>query len=184
VALHSPDAECLQFEVKGGSIQSLADPGYEKLYMKNDRAETEDMQAWLDLFRNKFDVFFSAPLDLDLSMLENFNFAYTSQAPQGGGPRLPNEEPQRGDAVRARMRQVLAADPSTAPADLGSTYTNDQLELFPWYKYLFIDGSKPVTHMRAMVALDEFLLTEMAPESLKSLINRARQIVAPQEGPA
>ena len=52
------------------------------------------------------------------------------------------------------MRQVLAADANTAPAELGSTYAANQVDLFPWYKYLFLDGSKPVSHMRALVALD------------------------------
>lgn len=181
VALHGPDAERLRFEAQGGVVHSLADQAYEKLYEKDDRGEVPEMQAWLDFFRNRFDVFFSVPLDLDLAMIESFPEAYKNQAPPGGGPRLPAAEPQRSDAVRQRMRQVLSADPGTAPAELGSTYTNDQINIFPWYKYLFVDGSKPVAHMRALVALDGLPWTEMVPQPLKVLLERARAIVAAQQ---
>jgi len=184
VALHGPEAKILRFHDTSGAECSLANPGYEKLNDKDDRAELQNLEAWLNFFRTNFDVFFSVPLDLDLSMIESFPEVYKNQAPTAGGPRLPPTEPQHGMAVKERMRQVLAADPGTAPVELGSSYTPDQVGLFPWYKYLFIDGSKPVAHMRALVALDGSAWVKAIPQTLKQLLDRAREIVAVQKGVA
>jgi len=88
-------------------------------------------------------------------MLEAFPAAYKGLAPPPRGPRLSAlDDPNYGEAVKKRMRQVLAADLDTADAELGSTYTTAQQELFAWYKYLFVDRSKSVVHMRALLAID------------------------------
>lgn len=178
--LHGSEAPYLRFEDANGATHSLSDETYDTLHEKDVYTAAAELQWWLTHFRLKFDVFFSAPLDLDLAMLECFPDAYKNQTPAGGGPRLPVAEPQRGDAVRARMRQVLTSDPASAPAQLGATYTAAQVELFPWYKYLFVDGSKPVAHMRALVALDGTPWTTTAPATLRLLLEKARELVSPQ----
>jgi hypothetical protein len=69
------------------------------------------------------------------------------------------------------MRQVLAADITTALPTLGRSYENaTEVPLFAWYKYLFLDGSKPVSHMRAMAALDGSNWVDSMPTELKDLI--------------
>ena len=113
-------------------------------------------------------------------MLECFPSAYKSQAPEGGGPRLPSGEPQLSTEIRYRMLQVLAPNPDNPSPDLGSTYSQAQRDLFPWYKYLFIDGSKPVAHMRALIALDASPWPESAPQTLKKLLARALELVSSQ----
>jgi hypothetical protein len=82
------------------------------------------------------------------------------------------------------MKQVLSADISNAPTDLGSTYTIAQQELFAWYKYLFVDGSKPVAHMRALLKISDEDLRTKAPEVLKQLVVKARDLVVPDDGVA
>jgi len=116
-------------------------------------------------------------------MLEVFPDAYKGLAPSPGGPRLPKQgTPTYQDAVIQRVKQVLAADVSNAPADLGSTYTPSQQELFAWYKYLFVDGSKPVSHMRALLSIDSDSLVANAPDVLKRLVEKARMLVTPPNG--
>ena len=108
------------------------------------------MATWLGLLEEKFDVFFSSPLDIDFAMLEAFPDKYKGQVDGQAkrGPRMPKPDSQEYPAALLdRVKQVLAANPSTAPGTTGSTYTPAQWELFPWYKYLFVDGSKPVAHM-------------------------------------
>ncbi len=170
-----------RLEFRQGDLASgfMTDVEFETLNNRSDRKDKASMDQWVDFFRERFDVFFSVPLDLDFAMLEAFPDAYKRQAPPGGGPRLPTMEPDLSEAMSERMRQVLAADAATSPADVGESYGTNQIELFPWYKYLFVDGSKPVAHMRALVALDAQGWVSSVPEALAGLVGRARHLVAP-----
>lgn len=183
VMLYGPGHKDLRFQ-ENGNTRSLDEGEFDGLD-KRPVTDNEDMDAWLSLFMESFGVFFSSPLDLDFSMLKAFPAPYRGLAPPQGGPRLPARGVQRyWIAVKNRMRQVLAADAADAPDTLGSTYTTAQKELFPWYKYLFVDGSKPVAHMRALLSIDDESLGADAPEVLKELVERARALVTPTEGGA
>ncbi len=169
--------EALCFKGSGGTTHRLDDAAYDALDNKPTN-DTKGMNAWIEYFEGAFDVFFSGPLDLDFSMLDAFPAVYKALAPAPHGPRLPTRGAAKyKEVVLHRMKQVLASDVSDAPPDLGSTYSDAHQELFPWYKYLFVDGSKPVTHMRAMLAVSDKELTENVPEVLKRLAARARDLV-------
>ena len=173
----SPDS--LQFTTGSGTVKNLSDPEFSDM---GNRAtdDVKNMDAWLKHFGEKHDVFFSAPLDLDFAMLEAFPEVYKGLAPASHGPRLPTAgTPTYDNAVKSRMHQVLAADIQKPQLNLGSTYSKPQQALFAWYKYLFVDGSKPVAHMRAMLALEDDTLTKRAPVVLRKLVNRANALVAP-----
>jgi len=173
--------EKLKFTVDDGTERSLAESAYDDLADK-DTNDLAAMQSYMDFFQERFGVFFSAPLDLDFGMLESFTDAYKSLVPAGGGPRLPAvDSPKYKAAVTKRMRQVLASDYETADASLGSTYSEPQQELFAWYKYLFVDGSKPVAHMRALLSISQDELAEKAPNFLVELLKKAREILANEE---
>ena len=176
IDLHGPHAVSLQFDTRDGGTASLEDESYANLSKNDDRSMVSDLSKWIDFLRTKFDVFFSVPLDIDLAMLESFPDAYKAQAPSSGGPRLPDTEPDRSAAVQDRLRLVLAADPQRPHPDLGSSYSENQVQLFPWYKYLFVDGSKPVAHMRTLLELNGTNWVERVPETLKLLLQRARSI--------
>lgn len=177
----SEEPERLKFNVEGGGRRSLAETDYDNLGAKA-TTDLAGMQAYMDFFRNSFGVFFSAPLDLDFGMLESFTGTYKILVPAGGGPRLPAEDsPKYKEAVAKRMRQVLASDAETDDATLGSTYSEPQQELFTWYKYLFVDGSKPVTHMRALLSISQDDLAEKAPDFIVELLDKAREILSTEE---
>lgn len=174
--------ENLHFNTKEGESGSLDEEAYNKLY-ENPNTDTQGMDAWLAFFVEQFGVYFSSPLDLDFCMLEAFPDAYKGLAPAPMGPRLPAQTATSYQtAILQRMKQVLAADISNAPTHLGSTYTPAQQELFAWYKYLFVDGSKPVAHMRALLTIIDEDLRTKAPEMLKQLVVKARDLVAPNNG--
>lgn len=124
------------------------------------------------LFQNHFDVFFSSPLDLDFSMLGAFPRAYQRTAPQG--PTIPADEADRRAFQEKRRDQVLSCGEREGG---GSSYTVQETALFPWYKYLFLDGSKPVTHFQALLNIDDETLLRDCPEVLKALLARARELV-------
>lgn len=92
-------------------------------------------------------VYFSAPLDLDFSMLTAYPAAYHLDLDNVSAP---------GDdillAVLGKGRQ------------LGTQYTREQSQLFAEYHKMFQNGSKPVRHLMALADLsDEELLAGLPP---------------------
>jgi putative ATP-dependent endonuclease of the OLD family len=167
----------LKFEDETGVARSLNDASFDTLRDNSD-VDTGTMGVWLTRFREQFDTYFMTPLDLDFAMLEQFPDSYKGVVEPGRGPRLPEAgSTEYATTILQRMRQVLAADPTKAPATLGSSYEPKQQELFAWYKYLFIDGSKPVTHMLALSKIADDILATDAPECLRQLIARAGWLV-------
>jgi len=168
----------LRFTLKEGEKRSLEETAYDKL-CDNADTDTEGMDTWLKYFQCKFGIFFSAPLDLDFAMLKAFPEAYKELPDPLRGPSLPAQEtPEYKDTINSRMRQVLAADDQEAPPELGCTYDELQKELFPWYKYLFVDRSKPVAHMRALLKIDDNKLVNNSPDVLKQLLEQARELTS------
>ena len=92
------------------------------------------------------------------------------------------DDDKYSNALKRRMLQVLSSDIDNVPPTLGSTYIEDQYLLFAWYKYLFIDGSKPVTHMRAMLGINDQELVNNCPEVLSSLMLRAQTLSSNPNG--
>jgi hypothetical protein len=145
--------------------------------------DIENLEKCIRMFAEQFHIFFSSPLDLDFAMLESFTKAYVGLASAPKGPRLPEkEDPNYHDAIKRRVKQVLSADADTAPESLGETYSPEQQELFAWYKYLFVDGSKPVTHMQALLKIDENELRDQMPAVLKQLVAQSKVLVAYNNG--
>jgi len=168
----------LKFQIVGGAIKRLDSEEYADFSNKAD-SEVASLDAWLKYFQDNFEVFFSSPLDVDFAMLESFPDVYKALAPDKGGPRLPDsKDPKYQTAIIQRMYQVLASDPEKPAEKLGSTYTSAQQEIFAWYKYLFIDGSKPVAHMRASLAINDASFKANAPLYLKQLLARASALVS------
>ncbi len=181
VELHGAGSETLKFTDTGGQERSLSDQEYEGVSSKSVVTDSAELTQWLTFLEDSFQVFFSSPLDLDLSMLGAFNSAYLCQAPEGGGPRIPIDEPERGNLISKRVCQVLVIDSTDQTGRLGESFSSGEKELFPWYKYLFLDGSKPVAHMRAMVHLSGSGWHNHAPDVLRRLLSRAGTILSPLE---
>lgn len=178
VKLYAKKLEKLEFNTDDGETLSLADATYED-YFANKKNETiEENDAWLNYFEEKFSVFFSRPLDIDFAMIESFLPQYKAIISDDGG-RGPNLPPPSGvkflPECEKRMRQVLSSSPEDIPQTLLSAYSNEQKILFPWYKYLFVEGSKPATHMRALLKISESDWLEKGPSCLKSLIDAAKE---------
>jgi putative ATP-dependent endonuclease of OLD family len=178
IKLHGIDSPKLHFSDDEGQTQSLADPAYDALSELNDRTDGAALDRWVTHYQEQFAVFFSYPLDLDFALLERFPDVYKRQVPPNGGPQLPVNEPERTQDLQHRMRQVLTSKVSTADPALGSSYTPEQQALFAWYKYLFLERSKPVAHRRALVALAGTTWHEEAPDVLRALVARAKALLA------
>ncbi|RVU18348.1 ATP-dependent nuclease [Methylobacterium oryzihabitans] len=131
-----------------------------------DQRDTAGLQAWMNALRG-FGVFFSAPLDLDFSMLTAFLAAYQRLEPGMRGPRP-------GDPRAA----VLGDEGQPELYDAGFDI------VLLWYRYLFLGRGKPSTHVRVLARLETEALKTGIPEELKALLDHVIAAIAivPAEG--
>ena len=131
--------------------------------------ELEDKAIWLDYEDNnwlraleEYGVFFSDPLDLDFSMLEAFPDAYQH-------PNLGGTGPGKSEAAIANAKK------STLKKKGDDTlYKDNYDDEFRWYPYLFLNRSKPETHIAALTRITETDLAKEAPASLKAIIEHVK----------
>ena len=134
-----------------------------------DIADKELLRGWLESLE-EYGVFFSKPLDLDLAMLKAFPEIYKQVA--RAGPRIPKDESKKEEYHRAVARAVLGDE-----EDVGHTYGDSYLELFPWYRLLFIHSSKLATHSATLAEIGDDELSQKAPPTLRRLVKRCRSII-------
>lgn len=119
------------------------------------------LRLWLDDLE-KYNVFFSWPLDLDLAMLQAFPDAYKATI-EGFGPRMKNE-----DAAVV----VLGA------GGKGIEVYTDDAEPFAKhmaaYRYHFLTHSKPATHLRALTHVAPATLKKEMPECLRKVLRHIK----------
>lgn len=109
-------------------------------------------------FLEGFGVFFSAPIDLDIMMLEHYPTAYGIDDVTG----LPLPDSPAREAVLGKARQN--------EAELAESI----IRLFDTYHDLFDLGSKPASHLSALASLDDTALLEQIPPVLMRMITHVR----------
>jgi hypothetical protein len=156
----------LSFEAEDNTIVKLSEKELSNLHTREITSFAE-LKPWLSHLE-KFGVYFSAPLDLDMAMLQRFPSAYLSTAE--GGPNFP---PESSDKIDLYIRNAISAvvGESESSQALYSHLLPEQKKLFAWYRYLFLNHSKPATHLQAVAALDKKEFQEKAPEALKRLLH-------------
>ena len=134
-----------------------------------DLDDLEDNDIWLSYEENswlkaleEYGVFFSDPLDLDFSMLEAFPEAYKHPNPGGTGPSTGDNA--LANAKRATLKR------NGDPTLYEDTYDDE----FRWYPYLFLNRSKPETHIVSLTRIDDTSLANDTPAPFKALITYVR----------
>lgn len=122
-----------------------------------DSSDLQTLQSWLQ-FLEKFNVFFSWPLDLDMAMLATFPDAYSSVEERG--PR--GEDQDAAVAVLGRGGPGIAIY-----KDKLAAYSN----LMAQYRYHFVTRSKPATHLAALATVSDTALRKSTPASLSRLLD-------------
>lgn len=185
IAIGHPKSELLK--LRSGNIMTD-----EKLEGMNkwDVHDVKKMQSWIKHLEN-FNVFFSAPLDIDFLMLENFKENYKGLLEEKEGPRLtleiegkkeqkkiievekfevkPNEYEER---IKVDIRNTLKKEGGD-----GNTYSEEQKKLMIWYNYFFLNRGKPSTHILALSRLDDFDLYFNMPEVIERLIDVVKNLL-------
>ena len=143
-------------KIDGGT---LSDDDFAKMHTWQDAEDRKIVKGWIDYLK-RHDVYFSAPLDLDLAMLEAFPDAYKAIIPKGGGPTMAADK---------------AAEVVLGTAGPGTTiYTGpfkNYLALLPAYRYHFLTHSKPATHLAALTHIKKKDLAEKMPSVLAEVLD-------------
>lgn len=164
-------------------LKTISDETFEKM-QDWDISDVELLQAWVHMLE-RYNVFFSAPLDIDFLMLEHFENVYKRILGEKEGPRLMIKEKDQelqkfikdvetsgtpckeyDDRIVQDMRHTLKA----CGGD-GKTYSEKQKRLMVWYTYFFLNRGKPSTHIEAFSKLTDEMLTSNMPEVFEKLIS-------------
>ena len=136
-----------------------------------DATDAENLDRWCKSLE-KYGVFFSQPLDLDLMMLRSFPKAYQATATPGGGP-VGLED---GSPTEERITQAAAAIFGESGGS-GSSYRQEERELFPWYTHLFLGKGKPATHTVAWLEIPSGDRKKLMPKPIGRLLRRVSQLL-------
>lgn len=136
----------------------LSDTELAAMHTWQDEEDRKNLKAWADCLK-PHGVYFSAPLDLDLAMLEAFPDAYKAIIPKGGGPKMAAD----------KVAEVVLG---TAGPGL-TLYTGpfkDYPALLPAYRYHFLTNSKPATHLAALTHIKKKNLAKNMPPVLAEVL--------------
>jgi putative ATP-dependent endonuclease of OLD family len=140
----------------------------------------EYLTRWLRRLE-RYDVYFSAPLDLDFLMLRTFPYAYQTLIDGELGPRIPNEEdePDVFAAALSKAKEAVLSQDHNGD----TTYAAVDAKLFFWYRYLFIGRGKPATHTLSLLEISLEALRENLPEPLASIVDKIKATIVQPEPP-
>lgn len=125
----------------------------------------DQIKAWLNHLE-KWDIYFSVPLDLDMALLTCYPAAYSGNLGAGRiGPR------SSGDP-----RDAVLGDTDNRP-DIDYWNSETSIINLRWYRYLFLNQSKPSTHLRALSFVSKEDLAK-PPAQIKRLIDRIKKAVS------
>lgn len=137
---------------------TMSEASFSKMHTWEDAEDRKCLQGWIDSLK-PYGVFFSAPLDLDLAMLEAFPNAYQALIPKGGGPKMTVD--QAAEVVLGTGGPGLKL--YTGPF-------KDCAELLPAYRYHFLTNSKPATHLLALTHIKKMGLRAGMPPVLAEVL--------------
>lgn len=130
--------------------------GYAQIEDLEADLDYNELIAWTEHLR-RFNVFFSEPLDLDMSLLETYFDYYSADLDEGA--KGPDFDSDPTPAVLGRADPVI--DYWKAP---------ERKQYLSWYRYLFANKSKPASHLRALTTVPTDKLAQ-PPTVLADLID-------------
>ena len=153
-----------------------------------DESAVPVMQGWQNRLE-QYNVFFSAPLDIDFMMLEQMGDMYKATLDTREGPRIDIAQNGKKERIakfendgkihpeyEARILKDIKSTLKEEGGD-GHTYSPEQQKLMVWYTYFFLNRGKPSTHIAALSQLSDEELKENIPPVLQRLIEAADHII-------
>lgn len=157
----NPDEKAKLLSIQeGDGTRELTEDEIDKMH--EGTPDVAQFEAWATRLE-EFGVFLSAPLDVDFSMLQAYPEKY--KAVYTGEPRGLT-----GAGKAERIEKAVTAVLGTDGGD-GSSFTDSQKELFPWYSYIFLGKGKPTSHALAWLN-DKSLDMDSLPAPLNRLLKK------------
>lgn len=153
-------------------------------------SDYSNLETWINHLKD-YNVYFSAPLDIDYLMLEHFSDAYISTLKSSEGPMLKinginkriynlTEDDKKSIAycekINKDVKNTLKDNGSS-----GHTYTNNQKELMIWYTYFFLSRGKPATHLHTFNYIDDKILIDNTPNVFKDISDKIKKLSHQEE---
>ena len=175
------------YELLQSDTGVLSDTAFSEMH-NWDVNNSELLQSWIN-YLEKYNVFFSTPLDIDFLMLECYGDIYKSLLGEKEGPRLMIME--NGQKYQKYIKDIentektyseycvrVADDVRHALKECGGdgkTYSEEQKRLMVWYTYFFLNRGKPSTHIEAFSQISNEMLVSTMPPVFRRLIFAAEK---------
>lgn len=159
---------------------------------KIDRPDNQLLEGWIKMLE-KFNVFFSAPLDIDFLMLQYYKEHYleTLSTNEGSVVSYTDENSDNKKIKLTKMdrtndyqligfkNRISEAIQATLKdkSGPGDSFTEEEKELMIWYQYFFLGRGKPTTHMQFLSSISDDELTRNLPPVFKKIVNRAEELL-------
>lgn len=135
--------------------------------------------GWIK-FLKKYNIFYSAPLDLDFLMLTHYPEFYKKAIPKNGGPQIPDPH-KEAVKFKEKIESSVHATLKSSEA-IAATYTTDQKELMIWYNYHFLGRGKPTTHIQVLSSMTNEDIEDNLPEVFAEIFARITKLIKVEDG--
>ena len=153
------------------SVESLNNMHSRNLF---DTSDLDKVFCWVNKLKD-YNLFYSAPLDLDFLMLTHYTSFYKLAIPKGGGPRIPDKEFEEEDfenKLNASIQATLKSEKATA-----STYSDEEKKLMIWYNYHFLGRGKPTTHIQVLSSMTDDDIKSDMPLVFTEIFDRIQTLL-------
>lgn len=153
---------------------------------------SQPLLSWINHLE-KFNVFFSAPLDIDFLMLQHYKNYYLKSLSTNEGPVVSyidensdnkkiklDKMDRRNDyqlvGFKNRIKEAIQATLKDKSGP-GDSFNEEEKELMIWYQYFFLGRGKPTTHMQFLSSISDDELTRNLPPVFEKIVNRAEELL-------
>lgn len=153
---------------------------------------SQPLLSWINHLE-KFNIFFSAPLDIDFLMLQHYKERYLVTLSLKEGPVVSyansdgnNKKVKLTDLdcfnelqLEGLEKRIEEARRATLKDKSGSgdSFTEEEKELMIWYQYFFLGRGKPTTHMQFLSSVSDDELKRNLPPVFKKMVKRAEELL-------
>lgn len=153
---------------------------------------SKPLSSWINHLE-KFNVFFSAPLDIDFLMLQHYKDYYLGTLSTNEGPVVSYID-ENNDKKKIRLtkmdrtndyqligfkNRISEAIQATLKdkSGPGDSFTDEEKELMIWYQYFFLGRGKPTTHMQFLSSISDDELKRTLPPVFEKIIKRTEELI-------
>lgn len=153
---------------------------------------SQTLSSWINHLE-KFNVFFSVPLDIDFLMLQHYKDYYLGTLSTNEGPvvsyidenndkkkiRLTKMDRTNDYQLTGFKNRISEAIQATLKdkSGPGDSFTDEEKELMIWYQYFFLGRGKPTTHMQFLSSISDNELKRNLPPVFEKMVRRAEELL-------